>query len=267
MLNHFSNELIGAILHTILGLILGIIIYFSKKVILWFKSRKVRKFWRPFLGKSLTLIITEYPVSGNDHTSKIAIRASSGWLISKGMAMSLARMLEFCQNKVTSIANITISGAKTGKVQTSNIIILGSPINNPYSKLMYDKVNSMYNIPFKIEENKDYTKIEITTNSGLKFSPELDNGVGEDFALVIKCTLQEIPLKTVLLVAGCYMWGTESATEAVTHTGILNEVARHTNNSNNVAFLIKTRIVNENGLGPEIEIENQKYLSELIKRK
>lgn len=263
MASFLGNELLGALLSTLVGALLTILAYWSQKIYQYVKTRNVRLFWRPFIKEKLTIIITEYPISGNDRLSNIAKTAGAGWLISKGMALSLAHLLDFCESKITKRKNIVICGDRTGTLETDDMIILGSPANNPYSKSMYKHLSTMYDIPYKIIWEEDGTPIEISSLSGERFSPSVDGGIGSDYALIIKADYQSVPQKSLLIIAGCYMWGTKAAAEAITDPKILNEVAKETKSSSNVAFVIKTRIVNDNSIGPEIEIDNKRFIHPL----
>lgn len=263
MNNVIGNELFSAIISTLVGSLLTLLAIWSKKFYRFLKTRNVRRFWKPFISNKLTIIITEYPISGEDRLANIAKTAGSGWLISKGMALSLAHLLDFCESRITKRNEIIVCGDRTGKLETPNMIILGSPANNPYSKSMYEHLSKVYDIPYKIVWEEDGTPIEICTASGEKFSPLLVDGLGHDYAIVIKANYQSIPQKSLLIIAGCYMWGTKAGAEAVTEPRILNEVASETGNSSNVAFIVKTRVVNDSPIGPEIEIENRRYVHAL----
>lgn len=263
MFDFLGNELLSAIVSTLVGAFLTILAYWLRKAYQFFITRNVRLFWKPFINEKLTIIITEYPILGNDILSNIAKTAGAGWLISKGMALSLAHLLDFCEGKITKRKDITVCGDRTGSLDTDDMIILGSPANNPYSRSMYEHLSTMYNIPYKIIWEEDGTPIEITASTGEKFSPSIEGGIGNDYALIIKADYQAVPQKSLLIIAGCYMWGTKAAAEAVTDPRILNEVAKETKNSANVAFIIKTRVVNDNSIGPEIEIENRRFIHSL----
>lgn len=258
-----SPDFLSAIYQTLLGAFLTICIYLSRKAYKWFITRNVRHFWKSFSEKKLTVIITEYPVAGNDRLSKIAKTAGAGWLISKGMALSLAHLLDFCENHVTKRNNINICGDRTGKLETANVIILGSPANNPYSSSMFSQLETMYDIPYKVVCREGGTPIEIHTSTGEIFIPEIKDGSGQDFALILKAKYQNTPPKWLLIISGCYMWGTKAASEALTETKILDIIAKKTKKSENIAFIIRTQIVNDSPIGPEIEIGNKQHIAPL----
>lgn len=262
-----GKEFLSTLLQTLFGVLLTLIGYSAKQLYSRFITRNVRHFWKPFSAQKLTIIITEYPITGADRLSRIAKVAGTGWLISKGMALSLAHLLDFCEGNVTKRKEITICGDRTGKLETSNTIILGSPANNLYSKSMFEKLSKMYDIPYQIVWQENGTSIEVRTVAGDKFSPELQSGFGNDYALVIKAQYQTVPPKSLIMISGCYMWGTMAGAEAVTDPEILNEVTRESNHAENVAFIVKTRIVNDSPIGPEIDIDNRQFIRALKPKK
>jgi hypothetical protein len=266
MKDFLGGEIVSAIIQTFVGVLLTLLAYSFRRISNAVKTRNVRRFWKPFLSEKLTIIVLEYPVVGKDMLSNVAKIAGAGWLISKGMALSLAHLLDFTEHYVTKRDDITIRGDKTGSVETPNMIIIGSPVSNLHARSMYEHLCNMYEIPYRFNWKTDGTLIEIHTSDGNIIAPTLEDGLGEDFALVIKADYQLVPQKSVLIVAGSYMWATKAAAEAVTEHKILDVVAKETKNYNNVAFLIKTRIINDSALGPEIEIGNRRYISKLTKK-
>ena len=62
------------------------------------------------------------------------------------------------------------------------------------------------------------------------------------------------------------MWGTQAAVEAITDPRILNEVAKETQNAGNVAFVVKTRIVNGSPTGPELDINNKRFIQKITQK-
>jgi hypothetical protein len=262
MLKLLNQELISALAQTILGALLAIAIYLSQKLYEYFKTRNVRRFWHPFIGKSLTVIVTEYSPIGNDRFARLARVMGNRWLISRGMAFSLANLLDFCGEHIVKRRDILAIGDKSGNQTTDNVIILGNPANNIFAASILRHLSEMYEIPYEFVWDPDAinTKIAVDTDNDTKLIPEYKSGLGHDYGLIIKATYQAIPLKSMLLIAGCHVWGTQASTSAVTDIKILNEVARYTNGASNIAFIIKTRILNNNSSGPELDIGNRKYI-------
>lgn len=265
----FNKEFPGAVLQTLLGAFLTIILYLCRKFITYFEKRNIRKFWRPFIGNLLSLIITEYSPEGSNRFAKLTRVMGDRWLISRGMAFALSNTLDFCVENVTKRKNIIVQGDKSGSQTTDNIIILGSPASNIFSDSMFKHLDEIYDLPFRFSYDKDAVIKEIVIHSPEgeeKLIPSYQNGIGHDYGILIKAVYQKVPLKYVIILLGCHMWGTEALSSAVTNLKILNEVAKHTNSSENITFLIKTRILNNNAVGPELDINNRKYIQVLKPR-
>ncbi len=265
MPGYLNQELASALLQTLLGVLLTIAAYLARKSYELYKTRNVKKFWRPFLGRSLTVVITEYSPKGNDRFAKLAKVMGNRWLISRGMTCALTHLLDFCGQRITERKDVIILGDKSGSQTTDNIVILGSPVTNLFAASMFKHLTDVYEMPYSFtwDENIVTKALVVDPVNNVSLVPEYNDGLGHDFGLIIKATYQTVPLKTVLLIAGCHMWGTQSAASAVTNTKILNEVARHTSNASNVAFVIKTRILNNSPVGPELDINGRRYIQPL----
>jgi hypothetical protein len=263
-----NHDLLTLILYMCSGILLASIAYTSKSSYQkYIKHYHLRRFWRPFIGRPVTIVVTEYPAAGSDQLSRIARIAGAGWLITKGMAYALACLLEFGSAVVTKRKGIIVCGDRTGAQTTDNLIVLGSPANNLFSRSMYKRICETFEIPFEVVLNETDSAIQIRTSLGQTFSPSLNqNGVGEDYALIVKSNYQPVPEKSVLIIAGCYMWGTEAGARAVTDSGILVEVTKECRGEANIAFIVKTRIMNNIALGPELSIDGSTYISVLQKK-
>jgi hypothetical protein len=268
MFSFLSHELPSALIQTLLGVVLTILAYLFRKFYEHFKTRNVRRFWQPFIGNSLTIVFTEYSPKGNSRFAKLAKVMGNRWLISRGMAFSLSQILDFCGQNIIKRKDIIVLGDKSGSQTTDNIIILGSPATNVFAESIFNHLSEMYEMPFTFVWDKESITKELVVDSenNEKLIPEYSNGLGHDFGLVIKATYQAIPVKSVLLMAGCHMWGTQASVSAVTDIKILNEVARYTNGASNIAFVVKTRILNNNPAGPELDISNRRYIQILKSR-
>ena len=263
-MGQITNQLWEALLGALVGAILTSIVYFYKNLHDYIKTFNVRRFWRPFMKKPLTIVYTEYPATGSDRLAMVAKIAGGGFLMSKGMALSIGTIFDFLSEKITERKSISIRGAQSNSNITENQIILGGPASNPFASSVFSLLNENFEMPYKMLWSDDGTPIEIMDLDGNKFTPSLENGLGFDYALIIKAQYQSFPKKWVILLNGCYMWGTEVAAKALSEPRILNEVVKHTNNAPNVAFVIRTRIVNNNVTGPELFFDRQRYIKTLM---
>lgn len=221
------------------------------------RNRSIRTFWRPFVGKPMSIVVTEYRLQGGDELSRIAQVAGTGRLISKGMALALAHILEFCSTRVTSRENIDICGGSSSSETKDNVVVCGGPASNPHAQSLYDRLAELYELPFEFAY-ADPTRMSIScAESGRVFTPSVREGFGHDYGVVIRAPYQQNPVKHAVLVSGCFMWGTSAAAKAITDPSILNHVYRESDRSQAMAFLIKTRVVNGVAGGPELEIENE----------
>src|SRR5215216_4796578 len=90
-------DLANALLGAGLGAVLPAFGYGCMHLHRRWKTRRLRTFWQPFMGRHLTVVVTEYPADRDDPSriARIARVAGGGWLISKGMALALAEIRDF----------------------------------------------------------------------------------------------------------------------------------------------------------------------------
>lgn len=260
----FSN-----IIYNIVATIIFVVLTFLSKYF-WrkYKDRNLYKFWSSFFGKSLTIVITEYPAKGTDRLSSIAKIAGNGWLISKGMALALSYLMNFFENSNRAKKDsLMICGDRTGNSTADNLIILGSPANNPYSRSMYQHLDKNFDLPYKMIWDDKGVNIGILISEMEQLLPKEEDGQGHDYALVIKAKYQDTPSKWVIIVAGCYMWGTEAASKAITNREIINDIAKNSDFHDNVTFIVKTRIVNDSSAGPELIINGKQFIKRIKTKK
>lgn len=273
------EELLFTLLKGFVGALVPVLMYFLRRTYAYIRMRNVRWLWHPFVDDTLSLMIAEYLPPEKGRFAKLARTRGVRHLISKGMALSLAHLLDFCQKSVTKRKDTIICGDRSSNLETDNMIILGSPAVNRNCKQLFDHLQKLYDLPFIFEWNdKVYdmpcdgsvwddmeTDIKIVTVSPYKtpFKPKYQDKLGNDYALVIKASYQKAPPKWVIIIAGCHMWGTRAATSAVTDARILNEVAKETGKAKNVTFIIGTRVFNDKDTGPDLDIDNRRYIRAL----
>ena len=247
--------------HALVGAALPVIGYLAQKAYDWYRSRSLRGFWQPFAKNACTLIFTQYRADSNERLTEVADITGGHYLLSEGMALAMSRMLEFCNDYVTKRKNMLVVGDKAAQKHTDNIILLGSPAVNLFSRKLYEHLSEMYEMPYRIVwENNQVRFIDLGHEKvGYKVKDEL----GDDYALVIKCVYQSVPPKHLLMLCGCHMQGTQAAAEAVTDTRILDVVVRETNSSENLAFVVRTKIINNSPSGPELQVNGRQYISSL----
>lgn len=60
------------------------------------------------------------------------------------------------------------------------------------------------------------------------------------------------------------MWGTHAAALAAVDVDILRSVSKRTRRLDNVAFVVRTQVVNGAATGPEIEFDGGSMIAELV---
>lgn len=267
MLNQFITELPGAILGALVAWLLAFSIGAYKTMRNRIKTRHIRAFWRPFVNKEVDIVISEYPPQPTERSSRFVKYWGSRWLISKGMAVALAHLLEFCGNQIISRDKISIVGAKSGHPKDNNIIVLGSAASNPFTEMILKQLEILYDIPYKFFTDTEAFRPEekgiLVVADNYLLEPKIDtNGFGYDYGLIIKAKYRRDPERWVVVAAGCHMWGTEAAAFAITRAEVLNIIAQFVK-MDNFALVIKTNLANSRPLESELHINNRYYVTQL----
>lgn len=253
-----TNGLVAGLLS---GLILAGLARLALIVHERYRTRHVTRFWHRFLGKDLTLVFTEYPPSGEGETSRIAEQAG-GKLMTKGMAMALRTLLDFTQRSFARNSKTFVYGDKSGSVETSNFVVLGSPGCNQYAKMVYEDLSYRFQVPYWV----DHDTLEIHFQSGQRLIPKVENGHGCDYAVVLRACFRQRPERYVLIIGGCFMYGTQAAASAVTDPDFLSYVMEQVGDEENVTFLLRTPVVNDSPVGAGLNIDNKTYVDILRPR-
>ena len=262
------NINISDILAIPFGILTYFIIEFGKKLLFLGKTRRSRKFWKPFEKEVINIYLTEYRTGGNDLDNKTAQRASDGYLVSKGNAQGMSNIVNGLTEYITNRSNIKVYGDKSGMMFEENLIVLGSTANNKMTQHITKRLNERYNIPFEIDFNTESGEIDISLkNSNVKFDTLIDeDGFGVDYAIIIKAPYRTSPKKYALILSGAYMYGTQAATHAIFNEEIINKVVARSKGSGACAFLIRTSVANFEPSAPEIEFEKSTYIYHLKER-
>jgi hypothetical protein len=255
-------------------LVLGVLII--RDQIHRFNVRHIQIFWKPFFKSKVEIVISEYPPQPRSTSSASEVDNlfskywRSRWLISKGMAVALAHLLEFCGNQITSRDKISIIGSYSGhpSLYSSNFIVLGSVASNRFTQLIFQLLESLYDLPYKFSTNIEGYQPEEKgiwiTSDNLLLEPTIDaTGFGHDYGVIIKAKYRHNPDRWVIVAAGCHMWGTEAAAVAITRAEIIGVIAQYVN-LDNFAFIIKTDLINSRPMEPNLHINGRYYVSQLI---
>lgn len=248
-----------------LGIISGILTVPLIAFFFWlqqyFRNRKVRRFWKPFLEKHISIVMAEYPAAGNDLSAKIARKAAGGYLVSKGNALAMSRLYDFLSHYITKGSSVTVCGDKSGVQGDGCLIIIGSPANNLFSQTVFRSLEDRFHVPYTILYDQQTGEIWFESKDGKKtFHPRVEEGRGVDYALVARAKYRSFPDCHVILLAGAHMFGAKAAADAITNRSIINHVEKVTRNAENVLFLLKTNVINNHSGEPELEFESETHI-------
>lgn len=257
----------------IIGLILGIIPYLVSLVFLIRRNiskRPLRRFWRDFLGNPIDIVFTEFPApQGQEIASEIARFAGGGWLITRGMGIAVSRLLDFCQKQISN-QGVKIMGHRKAEITAKHVVVIGSPPANYIAEKYYNDLASSYHLNWQVQWNDAKDRMELRTIGDaavpLTLFANLDRNTGHDYALVIKASYGQKHDRSVLLIIGCSMYGSQEGVSAVINSGILQEVARRTKNAENLLFVVKTNIFNDYASGTELYLEDARCIQPLQRR-
>lgn len=218
------------------------------------------------VGMPLSVVLTEYPVQTTvTEEAEIAKAAGAGWLISKGSALALGELRDFAKNSLRLPSGLSVRGDRSGVIETGNFIVVGSEANNRIAQVAMQLIRESFEMPFELRWNEEDEVVEICCGDVL-FRPDTRDGFGVDYAAVVKASLPGVRTRTILLISGCHMWGSHAAAEAVVSPEVLRMVSELTKGAANVAFVLRTQVVNGAATGPELTFEGRSFVQPLTRR-
>ena len=248
-INEIFASIAVNILSSALWLVGGYLVY---KSISYYNSRNERWFWGRFKDRNLHIIFREYKINSSSHEEEVAKSVGDGFQVSKGMAISMGALVSYCGENVTKPSNITATGDQTTtfELNKESPICLGSK-NNLITKRVLNEVERYFVFPFDTSWDKSNKVIFIKylTLTNREYRPNIDNGSGEDYALVVNAQLPNGP---VLIVAGAHMWGTQAAVAAITDRIWLKAIRKKFSSSKDFAFILRVRVENDKPEATEI---------------
>jgi hypothetical protein len=229
------------------------------RVFLWFRVRKLTKFWRPFLSDEVSIVITEYAVSRGIPDPGLANPGNESF-VSQGMAHSLSVLLCFLMSRRPQPEPHIIGSREPLRKIAGNLIVLGSPATNPVARKFMDRISELYEVPFKFDFSSEDKTVTLTTFAlgQHALTPGKAAGYGTDFGIVLKAPYQLGDKSSwVLIIAGCHMWGTFAAVKASVDRSLLQQVSALSKNADAVGFVIKTDIVNDQPTTPHLLFDGE----------
>jgi len=117
-----------------------------------------------------------------------------------------------------------------------NIVLIGGPITNEIT----GEIMSNFKIPFSFEGH-----VLIDNYNNKKYEPKLDeNGkILEDYAFILKTKNPYNNKNTLIIIAGCYGYGTYSGAKALTDYDILRKIKRN-GTFKSIGLIVKSHIIN-----------------------
>lgn len=202
-----------------------------------------RWFWGRFAGRRLHIVFVEYQIDPSSHEETVAQSVGDGYQLSKGMALAVAQLASYCQAKVTKRNLIRISGDKTSNFSMDKEcpICLGSK-NNLRTAQVLSEVEKIFAVPFDTQWDSVHSVmyIEYLNNPRVEFRPNVIDGHGTDYALVVCAETLHGPL---LVVAGAHMWGSRGAISEITDSTALARLRKKLRSAVNFAFVIEVTVV------------------------
>lgn len=213
---------IGAVVGT--GLVVGLGWVANR-----FRSRGLRRFWRGYDGE-FVIMITEYELgagvqAADISNAKVASTATSGALVSYGMAMGLAQLVAYFER--TRHHKLWVVGDKSKhRLLNKSLIVLGSPANNQHLETLIESYAARgYPKLKEFQWTATNAGVELTLPTGTRLQPTIDdNESGTDYALVVYLKLDDGAQLT--MIAGCNMWATRVAAEYLTDRDWIKKLPR-----------------------------------------
>lgn len=224
----FGSIEFGAIVNELLAALVAFILGLTAKSTYdaFLRRHPARKFWGDFI-KSSDIIVSS-PPDNYDETS-----LHTGFSDLKAAAKVAALLSHFTdqQEGIKLIEANYIHGSLS-----KNIVLIGGPITNSITQRVMDDAS----IPFSFENHHLINK-----KKHKEYKPRLDESgkVIEDYAFILKLKNLFDERYGLIILAGCYGYGTYAAAKAVTDFQILRKI--NNNNFGQEGIIIKTNIVND----------------------
>jgi hypothetical protein len=247
-LRSFIPSLISPVLSDVLKVLSGVATSVAvaalARLYTLYTYRRVRTFWRWFIGQRIVVIMTEYDYRGDDADTQFAQRAGGRYLVSRGTALALSNLLQFLSTDVTKGDYVSVIGDKSGGVRNKHEVVIGSPANNAVARQYFAAIEGLWDVPWKVASDPSSGDIFFTsTKDNLVLRPQIDQGVGTDYAMVVRCQLRTPVDRYLIMIAGAYMQGTQAAAYAVANRQVIDYVAKQCKGASNLMFMMSVDVV------------------------
>lgn len=230
--------------------------YSSDKILTWWHSRNIRKFWQEILDdKEALLILSTHSKKRPWNTYRISFTEAEAYEALHHMFEKIKIRLKIQQSDNES----PISPSAISNLESNNLVVFGSPSANPISKDLWDKIQQEVNHPFEfckerpevefIMANNEVKKISLNkqffrkSDSKWDFMPILDEqAVYEDkrwisdYGIILKTNNPYNHDKTLIMAMGCHGVGTFASVKMITNQTRIQRILKE-GNSNFLLFL------------------------------
>lgn len=208
--------------------VLGII---SKTIFNFIRNKNpARNFWGLCVN-SANIIVPSLPTNHNEfslHTGHSDLKASA----------EIASLLSFFGIKSEKLRMLEVRYA-LDRLE-DNIVLIGGPETNEITR----EIMQNFRIPFSFSNH-----ILIDTYHNIKYKPKLDEekNVLEDYAFILKMKNPYNNQKTIIIISGCFGYGTYAGAVAVTDYKILRTISKKIKKSKvkSIGIIVKSHIINK----------------------
>ena len=161
------------------------------------KLRRADEIWRPFLSQDTIAVLAAFKAFDNFEPSGF---------IGLGDAMAFAELQSLFRNLGTPSLQSTYSTAAVGGLLKRNLIVIGGPDGNAVASEALASIGSTFEFDYPAQGG-------VAVRDALSpayYEPRLVPGTnsGHDFGLVLRTSNPFSPEHQLLLIAGCYGFGT-----------------------------------------------------------
>lgn len=166
----------------------------------WYKYRHARGFWRQMLSEDGLLVLSRFDDFPEFEPSG---------LVGAGDAHAVAELSTFARGALGSTFRIGYADHLASEQLTSNLVLVGGPDANKSTRELVDRIQHSMT-PGDIDQREVQFSDQV---SGKTYVPSLggDGRRGVDYAYIVKARNPLNAKKEVLIISGCFGYGTWGA--------------------------------------------------------
>lgn len=227
MFTGWTSSIIINLLSTVIAFILGII--FNSVFDNIRKKAPVRSFWDGCLKSSVNIIIPSWPADYEEQP----LRTGHSDLLAAARAASL---LSSFHNRREEIKILEGKYAAQDRLE-ENVILIGGPVTNEITR----RIMQEFEMPFSFA---DHILLDNRHNKKYEAKADENECILEDYGFVLKTKNPYNDQKSLVIIAGCYGYGTYSGAVAITDYGILRDIIRQAK-AESIGLIVKSHIIHE----------------------